>query len=81
MTYRSNSREIVYAGVEPIGDGGSNRNRIESIRRKLGWFEMGYQQDEQDYFKKMEKTNFFERIQMASEPSDVNFLDNSVPSS
>eukprot|EP01041_Mallomonas_annulata_P003538 gene3538-7037_t len=79
VTYRSNSRELVYAGTQLIGDGGSNRNRLESVRRKLGWQEMGVAVEETEYLKQMENTNFFQRIQMASQPSEVNFLDDSVP--
>mmetsp|Transcript_24502 Transcript_24502/g.24743 ORF Transcript_24502/g.24743 Transcript_24502/m.24743 type:complete len:244 (-) Transcript_24502:49-780(-) len=79
VTYRSNSRDLVYAGTQLIGDGGANKNRLETVRRRLGWTEMGVEKEMTDYIKMMDKTSFIKRIQMASEPSDVNFLDNSVP--
>lgn len=76
VTFRSNSREVVFAGTQIVGDGGANRNRIESIRRKVGWQAMGMDSDVDQFLKEMEKKTFIERIQMASQPSDVNFLDN-----
>lgn len=79
VTYRSNSRELVYAGVQMIGDAGSNKNRLETVRRRLGWSEMGVDTEVSAYLKEMDKVNFFQRLQMASQPSEVNFLDDSVP--
>ena len=53
ITYRSNSREVVMAGPENIGDGGSNKNRLDVVRRKLGVDEMGVAatDDERDLYK------------------------------
>ena len=79
VTYRSNSRELVYAGTQVIGDGGSHLNRLETIRRKLGWNEMGVEDEETSYINAMKNTNFFVKMQMASQPSEINFLDNDVP--
>ena len=79
VTCRSNSRELVYAGTQLIGDAGSNRNRLETVRRRLGWSEMGAEPELAAYLKEVESTNFFQRMQIASQPSEVNFLDDSVP--
>ena len=83
ITYRSNSRDLVtvygIAGPQVVGDGGSHKNRLESIRRSSELKEMGVSDDENEYFKEIENSNFLVRMQRASEPSDINFLDNSVP--
>ncbi|CAM9723900.1 unnamed protein product, partial [Sphacelaria rigidula] len=41
VTFRSSSQKNVYAGPVIVGDGGSNRNRLEALRRRLGWPEKG----------------------------------------
>jgi uncharacterized protein (DUF1499 family) len=80
ITYRSNSREVVLIYLQtPVSDGGSNRNRLEAIRQKLGVSEMKIAQENEDYMKDREKMGLFQIIQEASQPNDVNFLDNSVP--
>ena len=81
ITVRTNSREVVMAGPENIGDGGSNKNRLEVIRRKLGLEEMGVaaSYDEKDLYQEQEKMGLFGRMNAASQPNDINFLDNSVP--
>jgi hypothetical protein len=83
ITYRSNSREVIMAGPENIGDGGSNRNRLEVIRRKLGVEEMGVAAtyDEKDLYQEQDKLGLFGRMNAASMPNEINFLDNTVPSS
>ena len=80
ITIRSNSREVVMAGPENIGDGGSNKNRLDVIRRKLGLEEMGVaaSYDEKDLYQAQEKLGLFGRMNAASQPNDINFLDNSV---
>eukprot|EP01031_Cornospumella_fuschlensis_P038146 gene38146-46352_t len=81
ITYRSNSRTVVSTGSDIVGDAGSNRNRLLSLQKKLGVKQMG-QDDEVDKFMKMnDKMNFIEKLRMASQPSEINFLDNSVPES
>jgi uncharacterized protein (DUF1499 family) len=86
ITYRSNSREIVFAGTQQVGDGGSNKNRLASLQRKFGVREMGDYSSE--YFENqssglpfdglLPSANLFKYQSMANEPSDINFLDNSV---
>lgn len=79
ITYRSNSRTVVSAGSDIVGDAGSNRNRLLSLQKKLSVQPMG-QDDEVDKFIKMnDKMNFIDKIRMASQPSEINFIDNSVP--
>lgn len=80
ITYRSNSRDVIMAGPENIGDGGSNRNRLEVIRRKLGIEEMGVAAtyDEKDLYKEQDKLGLFGRMNAASQPNEINFLDNTV---
>eukprot|EP00903_Cladosiphon_okamuranus_P010780 g10186.t1 len=41
VSFRSKSLKNVYAGPVMVGDGGSNRNRLEALRKKLGWPENG----------------------------------------
>jgi uncharacterized protein (DUF1499 family) len=81
ITYRSNSRNIVYVGTEIVGDAGVNRNRLTQIQRKLQVEEMNYDNEVENYLKENDKLNFFEKLRRASEPSDINFVDNSVPES
>ena len=79
ITYRSNSRELVTAGTQVIGDAGSNRNRLDSIKRKLGVNDMGMNADAEQFIRKTEQLSIFQQIAAASKPNDINFLDNSVP--
>jgi uncharacterized protein (DUF1499 family) len=79
ITYRSNSREVIAAGSEIIGDGGSNKNRLVSLRGKLGVKEMGLDDETEQFIKKENSLNFLQKISAASKPSEINFLDNSVP--
>lgn len=79
ITYRSNSREVVKAGSQVLGDGGSNRNRLDSLQRRLKVGEMGMTEEAQEFIKKNENTNFISRIREASKPNEINFIDNSVP--
>ncbi|CAN0120481.1 unnamed protein product [Discosporangium mesarthrocarpum] len=44
--FRSRSRKVVKAGPVVVGDGGSNKIRMEKIRRRVGWPEKGFD----DYF-------------------------------
>jgi len=79
ITYRSNSRDLLMAGVQLVGDGGSNRNRLESIKRKLGVTDMGSSKEVDTYMKQVSNYGFFKQMQEASQPSEINFIDNSVP--
>lgn len=79
ITYRSNSREVIMAGTQLIGDGGSNRNRLTSIQRKLNVREMGMNDDVEQYIRKTDQLGFLQRIAAASQPNEINFVDNSVP--
>ncbi len=77
ITYRSNSREIIAAGPEILGDGGSHKNRLESIKRKINVKVSDQNEEMEEYMQEIEsKYNFIQKIQMASQPSDINFLDN-----
>lgn len=79
IAYRSNSRETLMAGTQLIGDGGSNRNRLESIKRKLGVSEMKVADDADDYFHSEETMQLFDKMMQMSQPNAINFVDNSVP--
>jgi len=83
ITYRSNSRELVFAGTDPIPDGGSNKNRLEEIKRSLNVQEMSLTFDEYDedmkYIKDFDNMNIISKMQILSQPSSINFEDNSVP--
>lgn len=79
ITYRSNSREIVPAGTEIIGDAGSNRNRLNGIKSKLGVEEMMLYDETENFIKKEDSKNFIVRLREASTPNEINFIDNSVP--
>jgi uncharacterized protein (DUF1499 family) len=77
VTYRSNSREVITAGPQTvIGDGGSNRNRLDKIIRNLGWGFMGASKEDDAYIKEMESISFFKKMQRASQPNAINFEDN-----
>lgn len=79
ITYRSNSRELVRAGVQVVGDAGSNRNRLEGIKRKLGVSEMEMDGETEAYLKETSSLGLLQQMRMMSEPSEINFVDNSVP--
>lgn len=79
ITYRSNSRDVLMAGSQVIGDGGSNRNRLNSIKLKLKVEEMGLNDEAESYIRKGDQLTIFERMAAASQPNEINFLDNSVP--
>jgi uncharacterized protein (DUF1499 family) len=81
ITYRSNSRTLVSAGTEIVGDGGSNKNRLLSMQRRLGVQQMGMNDDLQQLLKSNDKRNFLDRLRIASQPNEINFIDNSVPDS
>lgn len=66
------------AGPQVVGDGGSNRNRLESIRRSLGLKEMNQNNEVDAYIKEFNDMNFIQQQQMASLPNPINFIDNSV---
>lgn len=80
LTYRSNSREVVRLGGGVVGDGGSHLNRLRSIRSHLGLREMGSEPDED-----AGGGSFLDKLRSgfgytANGASEINFLDNSVPS-
>ena len=87
ITFRSNSREVVFAGTQQVGDRGSNRNRLQSLQRKLGVAEQGVSEYGAEYFQSsssglpfdglLPSANLFRAG--ANEPNDINFLDNTVP--
>lgn len=83
ITYRTNSREVVFAGNQKVPDGGSQKNRLQALQRKLGAKDMGdYSQElfdnSADSMYALPSANFFRYQKAASEPSDINFLDNKV---
>jgi hypothetical protein len=78
--YRSNSREIIMAGPQIISDGDFQKKRLDSIRSRAKLNVMGESIDEDTkYLKDFEDLNFFSKMQILSQPADVNFLDNKVP--
>lgn len=77
VTYRSNSREVVMAGTSVVPDGGSNRNRLATIQRKLNLKEMSLNSDVEEALDA--KPDFFSYQKKAQAPSEINFVDNSVP--
>ena len=84
ITYRSNSRDLIYAGTDPLPDGGSNKNRLEEIKRALGVKEMSTNVNDEDdedmkYIKEFDNMNFITKMQVLSQPNAINFEDNSVP--
>ena len=79
ITYRTNSREVAMAGPQVISDGGSNKNRLDIIRRKLGVSEMGESEDLVKFMKKEESMGFISKMRRDSTPNEINFIDNSVP--
>ena len=84
ITLRTNSRDVLMAGPQIVGDGGAQKNRLDSIKRRLGagWGEMGIEDDEEmAYLEKMSQTNEISRNFGfgRNAASEINFLDNSVP--
>lgn len=79
ITYRTNSREVAMAGPQVISDGGSNKNRLDIIRRKLGVTEMGESEESIKFMKKEESMGFISKMRRDSTPNEINFIDNSVP--
>lgn len=87
ITYRSNSRDVVFAGTQQLSDGGSNKYRLQQLQRKLAVKDMGdYGSDVDEYFQNnnsglpfdglLPSANLFKYQSMANEPSDILFLDN-----
>ena len=84
ITFRSNSREVAFAGPQQLGDRGSNRNRLVQLQRKLGLKDMGDYGSE--YFENqssglpfdglLPSANLFKYQSMANEPDAINFMDN-----
>jgi hypothetical protein len=62
-----------------IGDGGSNKNRLDIIRRKLGVFEMGESEESIKFMAKEQSMGFISKMRRDSTPNEINFIDNSVP--
>jgi len=84
ITYRSNSRDLIYAGTDPLPDGGSNKNRLEEVKRALGVKEMSTNVNDDDdedmkYIKEFDNMNFITKMKVLSQPNAINFEDNSVP--
>ena len=81
ITYRSNSREVVFAGTQQVGDAGSHKNRLAGLQRKLGVKDMGDYADElfdnsRDFGYALPSANFFNYQKMANQPDEINFEDN-----
>lgn len=79
ITYRSSSRDVLMAGFSMVPDGNSNRNRLEAVRRQLGLSEMQQSNEVDQYVKDVTNMNLISQMKMMSEPNDINFIDNSVP--
>jgi uncharacterized protein (DUF1499 family) len=79
ITYRTNSREVAMAGPQVITDGGSNKNRLDIIRRKLGVYEMGESEESIKFMAKEQSMGFISKMRRDSTPNEINFIDNSVP--
>ena len=79
--YRSNSRDVIMAGPQiVVGDNGAHIKRIDRIKKRAGLVDMAATTNEnQKYLEDFENLNFFEKQQLLSKPSDVNFLNNDVP--
>lgn len=69
------------AGTQIVGDGGSNINRLNTIKRRLGVNEMALSEDGEQAIKDSKNIQYVDikRMIKASEPSEINFLDNSIP--
>ena len=84
VTYRSNSREVVFAGTAALGDGGSHANRLLTIRKHLKLQEMGVDAEDESFYREQQNPGFLDKLKTGfgyidSKPADINFLDNSVP--
>lgn len=79
IKYRSNSREVVSVGGQLVGDAGANRNRLASIQQRLGLEEMDMDDGLASYLKATKSRSFLDQLRISSQPSDINFVDNSVP--
>ena len=79
ITYRTNSREVAMAGPQVISDGGSNKNRLDVIKRKLGVQEMGESEESVKFMQKEQSMGFITKMRRDSLPNEINFIDNSVP--
>jgi hypothetical protein len=66
------------AGPQPIGDGGSNMNRLAVIKRKLGVLEMGETDESIKFMEKEKKMGMLSKMRRDSTPNEINFIDNSV---
>lgn len=79
--YRSNSRDVISAGPQIVlSDSSTHRSRLEKIRTKSNLEILGDVNDEEEkYLKDFEKLNFFQKMNILSQPADINFLDNEVP--
>ena len=79
--YRSNSRDVISAGPQIVlSDSSTHRSRLEKIRMKSNLEILGDVNDEEEkYLKDFEKLNFFQKMNILSQPADINFLDNEVP--
>ena len=63
-----------------VNDSGSNKSRLERIKKKSNLVEIRtIDKEDQKYLEDFESMNFFAKQQFLSQPSDVNFLDNEVP--
>ena len=80
ITYRSNSREVIgqalTSGTQVIGDAGRNKFRLEQIRKDSKLSEMDQNDEEKKIIEELESQNFFVKMQRASQPNEINFLDN-----
>jgi uncharacterized protein (DUF1499 family) len=79
ITYRTNTREVVMAGPQVVSDGGSHRQRIAAIKLNLGVLEMGETDESITFMEKESKMGFIEKMKRDSTPNEINFIDNSVP--
>ena len=79
ITYRTNSREVAMAGPQVITDGGSNKNRLDIIKRKLAVNEMGESEESVKFMAKENSMGFIAKMKRDSTPNEINFIDNSVP--
>jgi uncharacterized protein (DUF1499 family) len=81
ITYRTNSREVVMAGPQVVSDGGSHRNRLALLKANLGVIEMGESNESRTFMEKESKMNMIDKMKRDSTPNEINFIDNSVPTS
>lgn len=81
VSYRSNSRDAIKAGTQLIPDGGANKNRMMTMRKKLALREMDMSDETEQFIKREENLLYFQRLRENSLPNEINFIDNSVPDS